>query len=134
MFCRQWVAQLRGAGREFERRGARVALVTPATPEETREFCSGLRFSCLSDPSREAYRAFGIRRGGLGSVVLHPENLRRGMRALAEGHRQGRTAGDVWQLPGAFVIDREGRFRYAHYARRSSDNPPVRELLAALDG
>lgn len=102
-------------------------------PERAAEICGGTNFECLADPSQRSHRAFEIGRGGLKSVVLERENLRRGARALQEGHRQGKPEGDVWQLPGAFVVDGEGIFRYAHYARRSSDTPPNQELLAALD-
>lgn len=110
-----------------------MALVAMAEPEQTGELCKGTGFECLADPSQSSYKSFDVRRGGLGSVVLERENLKRGAQAMREGHMQGKSNGDVWQLPGAFIVDGEGVFRYVHYAERSSDNPPNEELLAALD-
>ncbi|MBX6764837.1 MAG: redoxin domain-containing protein [Rubrobacteraceae bacterium] len=126
---------MRGGSREFEKRGARVALVSMADPEQTARFCEkmDLPFECLSDPERHAYRAFGLRRGNI-LEVAGPRNWGSGIRAVLEGQRQGPTAGDPMQLPGAFVFDASGRLRLAHYARASADNPPNEVLLEALDG
>ncbi|MBX6765485.1 MAG: redoxin domain-containing protein [Rubrobacteraceae bacterium] len=126
---------MRGGRREFEERGARVVLVSMAAPPQTAEFCEkmDLSFECLCDPEQHAYRAFGLRRGDI-LEVAGPRNWGSGIRAMLEGHRQGPTAGDPMQLPGAFVFDASGRLRLAHYASASADNPPNEALLEALDG
>jgi hypothetical protein len=35
-------------------------------------------------------------------------------------------------MPGAFVVDPEGRIRLAHYARHVADHPSVDRLLRSL--
>lgn len=125
---------MRAGRKEFERRNARVALVTMASAEDTAGFCEGadVPFTCLADPDREAYRAFGLERGGI-SELLGPRNWTRGVKAVLEGHVQGATVGDPRQMPGAFVFDGDGVVRYAHYAREVSDNPSNDELFEVLD-
>ena len=61
------------------------------------------------------------------------KSLIAGAKATLKGHTQGRTVGDPWQMPGAFVFDREGTVRYAHRAASASDNPTNAELFEALD-
>ena len=55
-----------------------------------------------------------------------------GMQAAIEGHLPGRTVGDPLQMPGTFVIGRDGRVRRAYYSKTVADQPDVRDLLAAL--
>lgn len=125
---------MRDEQKAFEDRGARVALVTMGEPEETREFCLryGVPFVCLSDPRKEAYRAFGLGRGG-SREMFGPSSWVRGARATLKGHTVGAPVGDPWQMPGVFVFDAEGEVRYARRAREASDNPSNAELLAVLD-
>ena len=129
---------MRDGHEEFDRRGARVALVTMGDATGTRSFCermsvsNGARFVCLADPGSEAYEAFGLGRGGL-REMFGAGTWVRGARAALKGHTLGAPAGDVWQMPGAFVLDREGVVRYARYATEASDNPPNSELLEVLD-
>ena len=58
----------------------------------------------ISDPERRIYRAFGLRKGTLGQVL--------GARVWSRGifggallkHGIGAGAGDVFQMPGVFVL------------------------------
>lgn len=113
-----------------------VAVVTMGTPAETSAFCAGahLPFTCLSDPSRASYRAFGLRRGSLNDLI-GPAAMLAGLRAAAKGHFIGRPVNDVYQLGGIFLIGRDGCIRYARYPRHSGDNPPTGEIrrLVRLD-
>lgn len=87
-------------------------------------------FICLSDPEKEAYRAFGLERGGL-REMFGLKGWIQGFEATLAGHTLGRPIGDPWQMPGVF--DREGVVRYTHYAKKAPDNPPNDELLEVLD-
>lgn len=40
--------------------------------------------------------------------------------------------GDVFQMPGTFIIDSEGIVRYARYSRHVADHPPTADLITAL--
>lgn len=126
---------MRGEQNEFESRGAKVALVTMGNPEQTDAFCEsqGVPFTCLSDPEKNSYAAFGLQRGGA-REILTPKNLIRGAQTMLKGNAGGRPVGDMRQMPGAFVLDGEGVIRYTHRHREVSDNPPNSELFDALDG
>jgi peroxiredoxin len=125
---------LRGDRERFEDAGGIVALIGLGRPDRAREFCRRRRvsFACLTSPDRSAHRAYGLRRGTLNQVA-GPRVWLPWIRNLVTGHPQGRFGqGDAAQLPGTFVVDTAGVVRYAHRGHRSDDNPPNREVLAAL--
>ena len=102
-------------------------------PQTAREFCERQRlpFTCLSDPSRASYRAYGLRRGRLMDLV-GPASLAAGLRAAAHGHLVGAPVGDVYQLGGTFVIGAGGTVRYARYPTHAGDHPSASELKQAI--
>jgi len=108
--------------------------VTQGSPEQAQALCDRFRapFPCLADPQRAGYQAYGLKRGNWWDVLLNPAVLARGREASRKGHHIERPVGDVMQLPGTFIIDRDGIVRYARYARHSGDHPQTSELVAAL--
>jgi AhpC/TSA antioxidant enzyme len=112
--------------------GVTVAVVTMGRPEEASAFCQRERlpFRCLSDPARAAYRAYGLRRGGL-TEIMGPGPMLGMMRAATRGHFVGVPVGDVYQLGGVFLIGTDGRLRYLHYARHAGDHPAPGEIARA---
>lgn len=88
-------------------------------------------FPLLADPAGRAYAAYGLRRGRF-AQLFGLTVLRRAVGATFRGHIAGLPAGDSLLLPGAFVIDPDGRIRLAHYARHVADHARVDRLLAAL--
>jgi peroxiredoxin len=127
------VAQLRRDEHHFVDAGASLVAIGPATPAETTTFVRDLDlpFPVLADPTLAAYRAFGLAKG-TPRQVLGPAVLLAHLRGLLRGARPGRVAGDVWQLPGAFIIDRDGILRFAKPARHVGDHVSSTELLDAL--
>jgi peroxiredoxin len=109
--------------------------VTQGDPQQAQSLCDRFHapFPCLADPQRESYRAFGLKRGSWWEVV-GPATFPRGLQAASKGHFIERPIGDVMQLPGTFIIDRQGIVRYASYARHSADHPQTSELVEALRG
>ncbi|MBI5366923.1 MAG: hypothetical protein HZA54_07785 [Planctomycetes bacterium] len=124
------LSRLRGG---LESRKVRVVLVHQ-TPEDVgdaiTEHHGVADWARISDPGRALYRAFGLEKGGLLSV-LGPKSLLRGAGAFfGGGHRQGGLQGDALQMPGVFVLAGErvtGEFRHASVA----DRP---DYLALVDG
>ncbi len=107
--------------------------MTQGNPQQAQALCDRFRapFPCLADPQRAGYKAFGLRRGSWWEVI-GPAAIARGMEAARKGHHIERAIGDVMQLSGTFIIDREGIVRYARYGRHSGDHPQTSELVSAL--
>ena len=127
--------QLRDDRERFERAGARVVLIGLGPHTRARLFCDErhVPFECLSDPTQEAYRAYGLGRGR-NVQLFGPQLLLRYARAVLRRDVDGaRLSGDDYrQMPGVFVIDRGGVIRYAHRNRDVADNPTNEDLLQAL--
>ncbi|MBK8797331.1 MAG: hypothetical protein IPM07_13700 [Anaerolineales bacterium] len=57
----------------------------------------------VSDPAKQLYAAFDLKRGSIGEV-FGPEVIACGLRAGAKGHLIGKPVGDPWQMPGLFLV------------------------------
>ena len=90
------------------------------------------RVTVVTDPSLRAYQAAGLRRPRLHGFRSAIETLR----ALGQGYRQRRRAGDPMQLGGAFLADEDGRVLYRHRSGTAGDladpNDIVQAALALL--
>jgi hypothetical protein len=124
---------------EFERRDARVVAVGMGTGAEadTVRRRLGLGFPLLGDPDHEAYAALDLRRDGWWNLIGKPL-VQRPLGALrdladADFKAAANPRSDVQRLGGALVLDRDGRLRYLHRAKRSDDIPSNAALFAVLD-
>jgi peroxiredoxin len=135
VFCRYHLTQLRRAHEKFEAIPARIVAVGQGTPADRDSFVEAhgpYPFPVLCDPDRDAFRAYGLARGSLYNVAMHPNVLAKATEAYLAGERQGRTVGDGMQLPGSFVVSSEGIVLFAHAGKQSSDFPSIDAVLAAL--
>lgn len=135
MFCRYHLAQLRRDRERFAAAGARIVAVGQGTASDRDSFVAAhgpYPFDVLCDPSRDAYKAYGLARGSLYNVALHPNVIAKGAEAFLAGERQGRTVGDGMQLGGTFLISPDGVVVFAHEHKQSSDFPSNDAVLAAL--
>lgn len=114
--------------------GGRVVAVTMGTVAQAADFRRrfGLKFPCLADPERRAYRAYRIPRGGIRQVA-GPQVWSAGLRALLRGGA-GMPTGDLRQLQATFVVAPGGGLRMVHYSSSSADEPPLDQLLTAITG
>ena len=135
MFCRYHLAQLRRDHAKFDSAGARIVAVGQGTPSDRDDFLDAhgpYPFDVFCDPDRSAYHAYGLARGSVYNVALHPQVIAKGAEAFLAGERQGRTVGDGMQLGGTFAIGADGVIVFAHEHKQSSDSPPNDAVLAAL--
>lgn len=125
---------------EIHERGATVAAVAQGTPAEADAVLAELKlpFPILADPQRATYPAYGLPRGGWLDVV----NLSVAKKALEVGKQLGVSSSvkgsmlshsDWKQMPGTFVIDRNGKIVFTHVGSDASDTTPPEKILAALD-
>ncbi|MDF1561560.1 MAG: AhpC/TSA family protein [Deltaproteobacteria bacterium] len=135
MFCREQVAQLRGAQAEIEARGVRLVVIGNGTPDYARAFReeAGIDFELWVDPEMKAYAAAGLKAGGAwGAFSLRSPGHT--LRALKAGFRQTAVKGDPWQLGGVFLITAAGKTVYQQRSREAGDHAPLDEVMAAIEG
>lgn len=125
--------QLRHAKSRFDEKGAQILLVGMGNVEQTNTFRKTFapEFPMVCDPDRSLYQAYQLKQAGLFQLAS-PSLFVKGMKAIASGHGMGSPQGDVFQLPGVFIIDTKGRVRFSHHSRDPSDHPKPEELLSAL--
>ena len=137
--CKEMLDQLAASKPEFEDKGLNLVLVTQGTPEAAKKFCAerapGL--TCLADPDRVAYRAYGLGRVSLLQSVLSPRVMKSNKRLEREKGWKPELppAGqDALQMSGTFVIGADGRIRLPYYYDDIADHPPLELLLRGVMG
>jgi peroxiredoxin len=133
MFCREQAVQLHRDRQRFLDRGATVAFVGNGGALFARTFVEDYHLDepVLVDPSRATYRALGMGRVTLGSL-LSPSTLLASARAMAAGFFQGKTQGHALQLGGVLAVRPGGEVAYRYLSRFAGDHPPHDQILAKL--
>jgi peroxiredoxin len=127
------VAQLRTRRIEFKEAGADVVLVGMGTPAECAAFLRkfDVPFPMIADARQALYRRFHLQRMSP-LAAFSPTVAVKGLAAMARGFGIGKPVGDILQLPGAFVIDSEGRIVFSHQPSGPTDYAAPDTLLQAL--
>jgi peroxiredoxin len=107
MFCREALEDLGRNRRAIEASGVTIVLVHMGEPEFGRAFFRKYGLSDLpqiSAPDCSLYRAFGLQRTSF-LTVFSPRIWARTLQAgVLKRHGVGRFVGDIWQMPGVFLI------------------------------
>ncbi len=121
IFCRETVADLRAQAEAAD--FPPVLFFFQGAPIEGKAFLRRYwpRARAVSDPDAVFYRAFGIDRGGL-IQMFRPAVWSAQSRARAKGHENGERSGDIWMMPGVFLV-RDGRIVWTHEYRHAGDHP-----------
>ena len=128
--CKEMIEALAGISADMESNGLLLVIVTQGTPEAAKAFCSDHApgVTCLADPERKAYRAYGLERANFWQAFLSPSiwssNLR--LRREKGWKTEWPPAGqDALQLAGIFIIGTNGRLRLPYYYDNIADHPPL---------
>lgn len=107
-------------------------MVGPARPEHVAGFraATGYPGPLFVDPGLRTFKTAGLIRGW--ASTYHPLAVLKGIRAMAQGFRQGARQGDVVQQGGTFVLGPGDRVRYEWRDRFAGDNPDLDEVVAAI--
>jgi hypothetical protein len=131
MFARQQAAALMDIKGKLDT--ARIPLVAlgSGSPAGAKHFIEKLHFAgeMYVNPDLSAYRAFKLERGFW--KTLGPASLIRGIMAMREGFRQGRTDGDLWQQGGVFVMGPGNKLFFQHRNKFAGDHADLDAVLAA---
>lgn len=131
-FCREALHDLAHMRDAISGMGTRVVLVHMVGEDEAaleleRYDLNGIEH--VSDPESLLYKAFRLRRGNL-LQLFGPRTIIRGLTAgLFGGHGLGSAMGDIYQMPGIFLVYK-GRIMKRYYHATASDIPPYLELSA----
>lgn len=128
-FCRNAMSDMARLRDRIENAGTRIVLGHMGSAEEFAAFAARYGLSSLphvTDPGRTLYKGLGLRRGTL-LQMLGPRLWWNWFKAVLKGHFAGRIKGDVFQLPGAFLLH-QGKVVRGHAYRDASDRPDYLSL------
>lgn len=124
------MSQLRHSYPEFRELNAEVLVVVAAGLKPLARFAEefALPFSVLSDVTEEVYRTFGLGKG----IAIRPRTIVEFVRLVWHEGGLHWPVGDIMQVGGDFIVDREGIVRYAHSSEDPTDRPEAAELLRLI--
>jgi peroxiredoxin len=137
--CKEMTDELYQAQPQLAERGLTLAIVTQGTPEQAKIFCAERApgATCLADPQRAVYVAYGLARGSLWQTLLSPRIWFSNLRLqFGKGfHPEAPPKGqDAFVMSGTFVIGPDGYIRMPYYYEDIADHPPLDLLLHGLMG
>jgi peroxiredoxin len=137
--CKEMMDELHTARPELEARGLTLAIVTQGTPELAKAFCAERApgATCLADPERRAYAAYGLGRGTAYQTLISPNIWKSNKRLKKTKGWKPETppAGqDAFVMSGTFIIGTDGRVRLPYYYEDIADHPPVELLIKGIMG
>ena len=138
---RERAARLAQEYSSYTELGANVIVIGQGEPARAAAYAERYHLPCpvLCDPTFQAYRAYDLLEGKPSQVVFDAsdEHLRCDLKAGREmaQSRHGTeraTVDSPWQLPGEFVVDKNGVVRLAYRYQYCEDWPNPLVLVAAI--
>lgn len=136
--CKEMLDQLFERQDSMQHSGLQLAIVTQATPNQAAAFCAERAAlagaptpTCLADPQRRLYAAYGLTRGTLRQTILSWAVMGANRRlARRKGYRPEMPppGQDSLLMSGIFIIGTDGHIRLPYYYDHIADHP-VPELL-----
>jgi peroxiredoxin len=137
--CKEMVDQLAIASPELKDKNLSLVIITQGMPEAAKAFCAERApgVTCLADPERKAYRAYGLERANIWQsfLSLNVWNSNRRLRRERGWNTELPPPGqDALQMAGTFIIGPDGRIRLPYYYDDIADHPSVDLLLHGVMG
>lgn len=133
IFCREALADLGRVRNDLESRDVCVAIAHMHSEVEAAQFLPRFKLENaprVSDPTRDLFRAFGLRDGSA-LQIYSPVVLARAVSAAFRGLPGGPMSPEVRQMPGVFLL-RNGRVIAGFVHDRISDRPDYRGLADCI--
>jgi hypothetical protein len=109
-FCRETMAELARQRHEVEGMGFKIVLVHMVQPDIAADILHVYDLgdlSHISDVHQRLYRRFGLGKTTIKSLMGIPNWWRAFVAGILKGHLVGKPAGDPFQMPGVFVMERK---------------------------
>jgi len=137
--CKELLDELVRYAPSLRQAGIQAAVVTQAAPAETSAFCAEYApgLTCLADPQRKAYTAFGLGRGSLRQTILSLRVFRANARVRASkgwSPKLPPPGQDALLMSGVFTIGSDGRLRLPYYYDDIADHPTLDLLMHGILG
>jgi peroxiredoxin len=129
-FCNYEIRSLSKAAPEFVSRGVTPVAVSVDLPEKaaTTRATYTIPFPVLSDPELAMHRVFRVEKKVSDTEVLAMKGFDIDLEA-ASGQKH-----HVIAIPSLFLLDQEGKVRWAHADPDYKVRPTIPQILAAIDG
>lgn len=131
-FCREAMADLNQKIREIEASNTTLVLVHQTSDTYAREILAIYdleNMHRISDPYLELYHAMGLGKGHLRQLFGLKVWFRGFWAGIVKGHLIGTEKGDVWQMPGIFILHK-GKVLNSFIHEYASDRPDYVELVS----
>ncbi len=127
IFCRETLTDMREYA-EKDSHFPRALFFYQGSPTEGRAFLRRYwpELRAVADPEQRFYQGFGVDHGGL-VKMFGPKVWSARSKAKAKGHENGDRSGDIWRMPGAYLVQ-AGRVIWAHQYRHAADHPSYEEI------
>ncbi|PKN93571.1 MAG: hypothetical protein CVU44_09485 [Chloroflexi bacterium HGW-Chloroflexi-6] len=137
--CKEMMDELSLAQPQLQQKGLRLAIVTQGTPEQAKAFCAERApgATCLADPERIVYAAYGLARGSAWQTLFSPKIWASNRRLKREKGFSPETppkGQDAFVMSGTFIVGPDGRIRLPYYYEDIADHPSIDLLLHGLMG
>jgi peroxiredoxin len=130
--CREHLFHIRDSYSMIQAHGAAVVAIAQHDPDLTARYAQThqVPFPMLTDPTRQAYQAFGVVEGTYWETS-GPQVIAQQIKLAWEGNVMGlpHSAGASRQLGGTFIVDTRGVIRFSHVARPIYNHPAVQTYL-----
>jgi peroxiredoxin len=137
--CKEMLDELGQYGPALRQAGIKTVAITQAKPVETAAFCAQYAsdLTCLSDPQRKAYTAFGLGRGSLSQTLFSLRVYRANAQVRSRkgwNPKLPPPGQDAMLMSGIFIIGMDGRIRLPYYYDDIADHPSLDLLLHGILG
>ena len=131
--CKEMLEEIVANRDRILQAGLAITVITQGTPETTaifaEKFAPGL--SCLADPEKKAYQAYGLERGTLFQTFLNLRVLLAVKKSREKGYpvEAPPEGQDAMLMSGTFIISTQGRILLPFYYDNIADHPSTNLLL-----
>ena len=138
---RERAARLQTEYAQYLELGANVVVIGQGDPERAAAYAGQNKITCpvLCDPTFKVYQAYDLLEGKTSQILFDAADeylkcdLDAGRQLLESRHGTERaTVDSPWQLPGEFVVDRNGLIRLTYRYQYCEDWPNPLVLIAGI--